>query len=236
MQQHPEIDFTKWSSLLNKKRFAFTDLSASTRSSLPRWVASGILEEGFSGSKFHPLTLIWLALVSDLEAFGVSTEKIKGCKEALFAPIRVPDGSSYPALAYYMIHTLVYRTPIFIVLTQDAELLLLEQRQYFQELQKGGITNHLCLSLHKEIADNLHSLYHPVAFGMLATLCKEELQILAIVRDGKYQSIRIAKKNGQVDLIEGVEHLSHTADIAEILQNGSYQNLEIKQHNGVVEG
>ncbi|GER59631.1 hypothetical protein ULMA_17390 [Patiriisocius marinus] len=60
----------------------------------------------------------------------------------------------------------------------------------------------------------------------------EELQLIKMTRNQKFQSLRIVKRNGRIDMIEGVERIEDRTKIVDILKQHDYQNIEIKQSDG----
>ncbi len=65
-------------------------------------------------------------------------------------------------------------------------------------------------------------------------LSLSEIQVLEMIRNKRFLSIKLIIKNGEVDVIEGLERI-HTEDrIIDILKQHDFQNLEIKQSNGKI--
>jgi hypothetical protein len=60
----------------------------------------------------------------------------------------------------------------------------------------------------------------------------EELQLIEMTRNQKFQSLRIVKRDGRIDMIEGVERIEDRTKIVDILKQHEYQNIEIKQSDG----
>ena len=63
-------------------------------------------------------------------------------------------------------------------------------------------------------------------------LTPEELQVISILRVDKFQFVKIIKRNGKIDLIEGIEEIKTKEKIVQILKQHDYQNIEIKQASG----
>lgn len=61
---------------------------------------------------------------------------------------------------------------------------------------------------------------------------REELQLIEMTRNKKFQSLRIVKRDGRIDMIEGVERIEDKTKIVDILKQHDYQNIEIKQSDG----
>lgn len=63
-------------------------------------------------------------------------------------------------------------------------------------------------------------------------LSLKEKQMIEMIRNEKFQSLKIIKKNGRTDMIEGVERVEERQRIVDILREHNYQNIEIKQSDG----
>jgi len=59
-------------------------------------------------------------------------------------------------------------------------------------------------------------------------LSSEEKQIIEMLRLQSFQSLKITKRNGKIDLIEGTERIEERTRIVDILKEHNYQNIEIK--------
>ncbi|PIB38464.1 hypothetical protein [Maribacter sp. 4G9] len=59
-----------------------------------------------------------------------------------------------------------------------------------------------------------------------------EIQVLEMIRNKRFLSIKLIIKNGEVDVIEGLERLQTGERIIDMLKQHDFQNLEIKQSNG----
>jgi uncharacterized protein YkvS len=66
----------------------------------------------------------------------------------------------------------------------------------------------------------------------LEDLSLEEKQMIEMIRNKKFQSLKVTKKNGRIDMIEGVERIEERQRIVDILKQHNYQNIEIKQSDG----
>ena len=71
-------------------------------------------------------------------------------------------------------------------------------------------------------------------FDKSSTLSKQEMKILSAVREKKFHSIKVTKRNGEIDMIEAFEFIKTEEKIADLLRKGKYQNIEVKQENGKI--
>jgi hypothetical protein len=60
----------------------------------------------------------------------------------------------------------------------------------------------------------------------------EELQLIEMTRNQKFQSLKIIKRDGRIDMIESTERVADRSRIVDILKEHDYQNIEIKQSDG----
>jgi hypothetical protein len=65
-------------------------------------------------------------------------------------------------------------------------------------------------------------------------LTPSELQVLEMIRNKRFISIKLIIKNGEVDIIEGLERMHTGERIIDLLKQHDFQNLEIKQSNGKI--
>ena len=75
-----------------------------------------------------------------------------------------------------------------------------------------------------ENTDKLHS----------SGLSSAEIQVVEMIRNKRFLSIKLIIKNGEVDVIEGLERLQTGERIIDMLKQHDFQNLEIKQSNGKI--
>lgn len=65
-------------------------------------------------------------------------------------------------------------------------------------------------------------------------LSHSEIQVLEMIRNRRFLSIKLIIKNGEVDVIEGLERLDTGERIIDALKQHDFQNLEIKQSHGKI--
>jgi hypothetical protein len=67
-----------------------------------------------------------------------------------------------------------------------------------------------------------------------AGLSPSEIQVLEMIRKRRFLSIKLIIKNGEVDVIEGLERLDTGERIIDVMKQHDFQNLEIKQSHGKI--
>ncbi len=65
-------------------------------------------------------------------------------------------------------------------------------------------------------------------------LSKEEKQVLKMLRQQAFESIKVTQRNGRIDMIESTQRIEERTKFVDILKEHDYQNIEIKQNDGRV--
>jgi len=65
-------------------------------------------------------------------------------------------------------------------------------------------------------------------------LSKEEKQVLKMLRQQTFESIKVTQRNGRIDMIESTQRIEERTKFVDILKEHDYQNIEIKQNDGRV--
>lgn len=65
-------------------------------------------------------------------------------------------------------------------------------------------------------------------------LSAKEGAVLKMIRDSKYHSITVVKRDGKIEMLEGVERIEEKTRIIDVLKEHNYQNIELKQANGKI--
>lgn len=65
-------------------------------------------------------------------------------------------------------------------------------------------------------------------------LSNEEKQVLKMLRQQTFESIKVTQRNGRIDMIESTQRIEERTKFVDILKEHDYQNIEIKQNDGRV--
>lgn len=63
-------------------------------------------------------------------------------------------------------------------------------------------------------------------------LTDKEIRVVEMLRNENFESLKVLKRNGNIDIIEGIEKIKDAKKIVDLLKQYEFQNLEIKQNNG----
>lgn len=233
-------DFTEHSAALNELIFENKAMLGINRMTLHTWRLKGILDDKRDPNDtnkynfYSALDVILIGILDQMKRLRFSHAEMKACKESILKPITAEDGKEYPALEYYSFRVMLYDQPIFIVVSYEKNIeavWMLDEKDYFTKLRSGEIENHTTICLHKIVKTNLKPVYNIPEFCKLAGLTDDELKVIEIIRMKKYKTIRVLKRNGEMDCVEGTEKIEDAERIEKMLRNGDYRNIEVKQNN-----
>lgn len=231
-------DVRQISSLLNQKEYSAKYITGVTRRLISHWQVEGLLSdernEEQTWRKFSLIDILWMGIIGELRELGLSNSKIKNVRSHLFNDESLANKQSLPLLEYCTMETITYAAPTFIIVDKEGSTEVVNDIDYVEQLKAGKIGHHIIISLNQAVDDNIRPLYTKPTYSDLTGLSKDELEVLAVVRSNDFQSIKITKKNGEIDMIEGVERIKSESRIIDLLKEGKYQNIEVKQENGKV--
>jgi len=69
---------------------------------------------------------------------------------------------------------------------------------------------------------------------LLDKLSIKESTVIKMIRDSKFHSITVIKREGNIEMLESVERISEKTRIIDVLKEHNYQNIELKQANGKI--
>ncbi|WP_407264920.1 hypothetical protein R5N98_12695 [Tenacibaculum maritimum] len=77
-----------------------------------------------------------------------------------------------------------------------------------------------------------HSNHKIIKAEYSSTFSEEEIQLIEMTRNQNFQTLKIIKRDGRIDMIESTERIEDRTRIVDILKQHNYQNIEIKQSDG----
>ena len=202
------------------------------------WIKDELMDDERNESqRWHRFSLVevmWINIIEELRDTGYSKEKIKKVKDQLLLSI---DGvtSKYPYFEFHLISSILYGRPFFILIDNDGNTNIVGLDNYIAILNGENVTCHTVLSLDglfKKLAAKIDQ--SKWTFTELFKLSKEELELLTFIKSNDFQTIKIVKRNGEIDRLEGTERIDAGKRMVDILNQGNYQNIEVKQENGKV--
>ena len=225
------------SSTINEKVLTnqYTDTGARV---MNLWIKDGLLDDDRSASqtrhKFSMVEAVWVSIIEELREIGLEKEKIKKVKTQLLVSIEGVD-SRYPYLEFHLICSILYKRPFFILIDKDGNSNIVGLDNYVAILQTENLSGHIVFSLETLFQKLISKIDQSKwTFTEIFRLSKEELELLAFIKMNNFQTVKIVRRNGEIDRLEGVEKINSEKRIVDILNEGDYQNIELKQEDGKV--
>lgn len=231
-------DYINLKRLLNQKEYSNKYIIGVTRQQLNSWQDNQLLKDNRnidrSWSKFSLLDILWMATLLEMRDTGLPIKVRQSVRTYLLSKAEDEEAKGLTLIEWNTIQVITYATPIFLVIRNNGKVDFYNDLQYIYHLKKGDIKNHSTISLNEVIKNNIEVLFSEPNFSAFNGLSADEIQVMLIIRTDNFQSIKITKKDGQIDLIEGTERLFDSDRILDILKEHSYQNIELKQANGKI--
>ncbi len=228
---------------LNQKLISVKELAISRRH-VSHWQQEGLLsderQEGQRWRRYSLVDVFWIGIGKTLRDFDVSNSTLRKIKPFLFKKSSISLNQAQQKIKLSVIEealleVLINQAPTFLIVYKDGSTFLLNNSEYVK-LMSNEQTNdhHIVLNLNKLISELFSSLIHSTMYSDFAFLDKKEIELLQMVRNEKYSTIQVKKKNGELDLLEGLERIDKEKRIVDILKEGNFQDIELKQENGKV--
>jgi len=221
------VHLKKINELLNQKIYNPIFNSELPSDLLNQWEKNDLITPLHKNIQYSTIDIIWMSLLKELEELNIS--KLLEIKKSLFETILLSN-----QITHFTMQTIVYATPVFLVIPKEQQPFFYTDIQYLDALQKGKLTNHKTISLNQQIKENFSELYQRPIFNMSAGLSTNEKRILELLRNRKYQTVTISKKEGIIDRIESSERIGKIENLITALKQHDYQDIEIKKANGKI--
>lgn len=200
---------------------------------LNNWKNNGLLpgklKEG-EWHKFNKIESIWLMLIEELRAFGLSLDAIGLVKNKILNS----KVKGFSPLEFAVMRSIV-QEPMNLLVLQNGESYLMTREQYVKYLEDEFLPPHISISIlslsKKEFPQNVFDTIEP---NRKAVLTEKELQLLYFIRTGEFDSIKIVMKEGEIYLIESQSKIPLNKKLIDIIKQASYQNIEIKTDKGKI--
>jgi DNA-binding transcriptional MerR regulator len=234
-QYFKERKGSRISEILNSKERKVTFKEISYKM-LNDWEKAGLIDnkrEGSEWRRFSIMDAIWLKIIQELRAFGMSLKQIKVTKESLEFQSR-KCGVSMPLLEFYTAFTIANKMPVLVLVFNDGVAIPANYTQYKVSRDFLGLENHIQLSLNNIIQGFFPDVDLKPTTENQTTLSIEEVELLAFMRVKVFEKIEVKYKGGKMDLIEGMESVSCRKRIDEILKEQKYASIELIEEDGQV--
>lgn len=174
-----------------------------------------IEREGTSWRKFSFIDYVWVRIVCELRAFGLSFDAIRRVKETLAAPLPAEPGlslrktkerSSYNVLLLLVAEAVLTKAPIHLLVRSDGETLLFNEQHaglYGPELDRFRAAPHLCVPLTGMLAEIIRRNAIDFIAPKIPLLSAPEVEVLTFLRERQLVSLAVTAGGGEVTQVIG---------------------------------
>lgn len=167
-----------------------------------------IEREGTSWRKFSFIDYVWVRIVCELRAFGLSFDAIRRVKETLAAPLpfepelalrKTPERSAYNVLLLLIAEAVMTKAPIRLLVRSDGETLLFNESQaglYGPELDRFRAAPHLCVPLTGMLGEIIRRNAIDFIVPKIPLLSAPEVEVLTLLREGRLTALTATSPAG----------------------------------------
>lgn len=198
------------------------------------WEKEGLLDKTRVGNewrKFSVMDAIWLKIIHELRAFGMSWNQIKVTKESLEFQSK-KCGVSMPLLEFYTAFAIANKMPVLILVFNDGVAIPANYTQYKVTRDFLGLDNHIQLSLNNIIQGFFPDVDLSATLKLEMPIGLDEIELLAFIRIGKFEKIEITYNNGKMDVIEGTKRADANSILSNVIHEHEYQKIEVVVDKG----
>jgi DNA-binding transcriptional MerR regulator len=232
-QYFKNVENNKVSQVLNSTDRKIKLESVSSRV-LNGWEKEGLLtmqREGQEWRRFSILDALWVKIIKELRDFGMSREQVKTAKKCLeFESEKC--GVAMPMLEFYTAFVIGAKMPVMLLVFRDGAAVPCSVTQYKVAKEVVGVDNHIQISLNDLLQDMFPDVDLKPSIKNEAPFSVNEMELLAYLSLGKFESITVKFNNGKMEQFEGVQRIKAKKRIQEIMQEHKYQNITLQEEDG----
>lgn len=202
--------------------------------------------------KFSFKELVYVLIVHELKQFGLKHEQLKSLWECFF---KEPTKSEKRTVAKIELNKgigeiaigcIFEQVEITLVLDSRGEVIFYDPIHYLLfsgkpslQIKLNDIVNELLKKIGKEQIPIKWSVQEEALYGKEYRLTTKEEELLTIIRNRDYSSIRVKKKDGEIALVyaEKIRDGSNgttTQDLIEMLNTKDFQDISIIKRDGKI--
>jgi len=184
-----------------------------------------------SWRRFSIIDALWVKIIQELRAFGLSTEQIKNAKDSLTF-----GASKYkvamPILEFYTAFAIGNKMPVLLLVFRDGVAVPTNYTQYRVAQQVADLENHIQINLNKLLQTLFPDVDLTANYKADLLPDVDEMELLAFLRIGNYEKVEIFYKGGKMQVVEGMERLDANKLVMEAIREHSYQKIEVVVEDG----
>lgn len=224
----------KVSALIDERAYTVKNVGVSNRV-MSHWDSQGV--SGPSGRpdekawrKFNFQELVWLKIVQELRAFGMSLEQLKNARKTMFTFEGKELLWPFKFAVFLSLHP--SEIPVTILAFQNGQMLMgtPEQMALVEDMENACIKinlNNICRQLLKRNAFNAPS-------KIRAYLTEAQYEVLGYMEDKNYREILINLEKDNEYQLKLTDINASDITVAELLQSMNYGQVTIKKANNEI--
>lgn len=224
----------KCSQLLNEKKFRMNSNEITYRV-LNHWEKNDLLTtdrpSGKGWRKYSMFDLIWTKIINRLRKMGYPIEKIKLVKEDL----EIDSDNKHTFFELYIAGAFLQKKPVYLLVFENGEADVVTHSEYVMTLPLQTVDDHIVININKILAETFPRTDFRPEFEPHLSLLPEEMELMAMIRLGNYESIEVKLNDGRIERFDSTENILTDKKLSNILKEHKYQKIEIIQQNGKVQ-
>lgn len=219
--------------LFREAQFTARDLGISYRE-LNHWSENDLIDDERNDNGWRKLSFaafVWVQLIKELRAIGVSLDVIRQAKQSFMKPEKDSGLDLLGAVAVCVSS----RKPIFIIISPQINKILFAeeyQSQFCNTRQKPFVT----IRLDQLLSQLLPHLNWDVPEEKANSdrLTPAENRAIELVRDGSFSKVSIVTRGGKIDRLETLKTTEKTYQILEQINKVGFGEVTFKKKGGEV--
>jgi DNA-binding transcriptional MerR regulator len=196
------------------------------------WEANGLIANTRKDNKgwrrYSLVDVVWLHIIKELRAFGLSLEQIVKVKKNLSTP-NVTSKSEFPLLEYYIALAMV-NEPVYLLVFSNGSAHPLTENEYQMNREFNTSTSHMQIQLNPIIQKMFPGMNLKPEFKESHKISIEERKGVLMLRLGCFEEVKIANEDSDKDIeiknVKGAEMA--VEDAIQLIYKHNFDSVTIK--------
>lgn len=212
---------------MKRKDFRIEDTDQSYRV-INHWCEIGLIDDSREKNAkgwrhFSGIDLLWIKVIEELRAYGLSLETIGKVKKFLFP---IENGKK---IEFYFLS--LAKPGHLLVVEKNGDIHLWKKKDGKKLWSERSYVAINLFRIQEEFMQSHFSKFH-INEAQESGLNAEEYEFLEILRSGKYSSISVKMQDGKIERFEMEEDVNER--IIDLLRQSDFQDITIKKQNGKI--
>lgn len=173
--------------------------------------------------RFDKLESIWINILVEMRAFGMSIGSIQRTRNLLFKYVF----NDFTLFKFYILESII-QEPQILMIYKDGGANVFPKKAYFEQLEKGMFYPHLSLNLGVFIEPEYPNHSLEKEFSIDAPYENlEKTKLLFFLKTGGFQYMKVKLSDGDIRYIENVKMLLKSEDVLQAFSNWEFEEINI---------